>query len=102
MDSLTSLIAVIMLLVFAMLFVYGIVLVNRFLELQTRIVVETQKLQGEVDRKLEGTVDRRVCDWCSKTGVPAHVNGVTLSGKNARDLTWYCSKECYRTGHGAS
>lgn len=65
--------------------------------------VRTQpKLQAEVDRKLEGATDKRVCSWCSKTGVPAHVNGVMLPGQNARDFTWYCSKQCYRTGHGAS
>lgn len=58
-------------------------------------LIWTRLAQREVEE-----ADKRVCSWCGRTGVPFHVDGVTMLSGDKR--SWYCSNRCYRSGHGSS
>jgi len=104
MDSLIALVLIVLVVFFGGAVTIGLQVFARFASTVERYLKLDlkPKLSAEVDRKLASASDLRVCAWCSKTGVPAHVSGVLLAGNGPRDATWYCSKQCYRTGHGAS
>ena len=64
-----------------------------------RASVQAQLIWTRLAQREVEEADKRVCSWCGRTGVPFHVDGITMLNGDKRH--WYCSNRCYRSGHGS-